>query len=102
MVDRTCCLLSFAGDSIVRCRRGEQCSLGISYCHFIRIATATKILSFQNPLFKIFRSMTSIWFYCLINFFNPLSLSFASSNTSSGLHTANLSQSSTICAFASV
>lgn len=33
---------------------------------------------------------------------NPLNLSFALSNTSSSLHTANRSQSSTICAFASV
>lgn len=38
----------------------------------------------------------------LIYFLNPLSLSFACSRTSSGLQTAKRSQSSTVCALASV
>jgi len=40
--------------------------------------------------------------YSSIYFLNPLNLSFALSSTSSSLHTANLSQSSTMCALASV
>lgn len=40
--------------------------------------------------------------YSLMYFFNPLSLSFACSSTSSCLQTANRSQSSTMWALASV
>jgi len=62
---------------------------------FMRISVCTSIITIINPC-------PTLSPQDLMYFFKPLSLSFASSSTLSFLQTANRSQSSARCAFASV